>query len=260
VITKVEQTDGNTYSQLPISGYQFPKYAKNKLTDIANNLYMATLDTLMKTGWGDSRTRNLLVGSCEISDACNSSLTDPFLGNDICNDYDPYNTEECCWDGGDCVKVFGDCNATHETCAGDISLLGDGYCDANNKNDWYTGYNTEGCCWDGGDCSRPKPEGLEGVGTFVFVALSFTLCTLFRAKLHSNRRNAAATNAGPTPRPVVEQASLSAAEDRRQLILMSIIHKVNYLEQLIFISHNHLHCKILIKRSSFLRAESQIQE
>jgi len=75
-------------------------------------------------GRGDLRTRNLLVGSCEISEAYNISLSDPSLGDSYCDDYAPYSTEECCWDGGDCKIVFGDCVTTSETCPEHINSVG----------------------------------------------------------------------------------------------------------------------------------------
>ena len=71
-----------------------------------------------------------------------------WIGNGYC-DGEPYNSEECELDGGDCCAsgYFGtncdlylpDCNATVP------QWVGDGYCD-------YGDFNTEECEWDGGDC------------------------------------------------------------------------------------------------------------
>jgi hypothetical protein len=68
-----------------------------------------------KTVGGDSSTpRNH-------SDVCRNSLYQQGqdaskIGNGFCNNYAPYNTDGCCWDGGDCIKVFGDCVASPGTC------------------------------------------------------------------------------------------------------------------------------------------------
>ena len=43
------------------------------------------------------------------------------FGNGSCNPV--LLTVGCCWDGGDCEKVFGDCKATYETCPG-VSGIG----------------------------------------------------------------------------------------------------------------------------------------
>jgi len=152
------------------------------------------------------------------------------------------------------MRVFGDCVATPETCSGNINWLGDGYC--NN----YAPYNTEGCCWDGGDCSNKIDSGIVLVATAagIFALVTMLIWCLACLKLYNRRNNhsstvqpAAATNAAPPPPRPVEHA-WSAAEERRALILTSIIHKVNYLERLIITFHNHLHCKILITCTSFL--------
>ena len=53
-----------------------------------------------------------------------------------------YNTEECGWDGGDCVDFndkYPDCKVDHP------SWIGSGFCRGGE-------YNTEECGWDGGDC------------------------------------------------------------------------------------------------------------
>jgi hypothetical protein len=79
---------------------------------------------------------------------CYSRYTD-LIGDDYC-DGDPFNTEECGWEGGDCCVpglVGPDCNITSDpSCTVPIpNWIGDGNCDG-------LPYNTEECGWDGGDC------------------------------------------------------------------------------------------------------------
>ena len=76
------------------------------------------------------------------------------IGNGICDineDFfgdDNFNTEECGWDGGDCIiSEYPDCHVDYPT------SIGNGVCDVD-----YNGaksYNTEECGWDGGDCIAP---------------------------------------------------------------------------------------------------------
>ena len=65
-----------------------------------------------------------------------------WIGDGMCDDYEPYNTEKCGDDGGDCVKhwYYPDCTVSFP------SWIGDGMCDD------YEPYNTEKCGYDGGDC------------------------------------------------------------------------------------------------------------
>ena len=66
-----------------------------------------------------------------------------WIGNGICSGGE-YNTEECEWDGGDCVVPgYPNCHVD------DPSYIGDGYCDN------YGDFNTAECEWDGGDCPPP---------------------------------------------------------------------------------------------------------
>jgi len=281
---------------------------------------------------GDSRTRNL---ACEISEECYSETNDPFqlIGNGYCNDWSPYNTEACCWDGGDCIKVVDDCVVTPETCtvinslllgnghcydwspyntegccwdAGDcakefggceanletcpgINNIGNGICDNDNNNEgccWDGGecvkifggceanletcpgidfigkgdgcndtYDTEGCCWDGGDCSLDEVKATLDTGAIVVISatvfslLIFFSCAGLGLRKRKNDKSVpqptAAINAGPPGRrPPPGKALVITAEERRsqrrELVLMDIIHKVNYLEKIIIISKMHL--------------------
>ena len=84
--------------------------------------------------------------------ACN--VTNPNkVGNGIC-DYDAanYNTEECGWDGGDCIiEENKDCH----TDFGDnpFEIIGDGIC--NEK------YNIEACGYDEGDCCLKTVQNIS---------------------------------------------------------------------------------------------------
>ena len=165
------------------------------------------------------------------------------IGNGNC-DNDNYN-EGCCWDGGECIKIFGDCVATPDTCPG-IDFIGKGLC-----NDTY---DTEGCCWDGGDCSQEEVEARLNTGAIVTIAATvFSFVIFFSCALGFHKRKkdrsvpqpAAAINAGPPKRPPPSgEALVTTAEERRsrrrELILIDIIHKVNYLEKLIMLSKMHL--------------------
>merc|ERR1712087_309082 len=64
------------------------------------------------------------------------------VGNEFCKS-SVYQTEECGWDGGDCVELnekYPDCNVENPL------WIGDGYCHGR------LNYNTEECGFDGGDC------------------------------------------------------------------------------------------------------------
>jgi len=143
------------------------------------------------------------------------------LGDTSCNPV--LLTAGCCWDGGDCEKVVGDCKATYETCPW-VSGVGNEYCDDGNNN--------KGCCWDGGDCS--------GLGTGVIIGIVATViilvgCVSSWAFLKYKRRHnhssapqpgVVVAYGGPPGRgcPPPAEATSSAAEARRELILRSIIH------------------------------------
>jgi hypothetical protein len=73
-----------------------------------------------------------------------------------------YNTEECGWDGGDCVvEGYPDCHVD------DPSEIGNGECET-----FEDLYNTKECGWDGGDCvldyQYPDCQGNELYGIFGF--------------------------------------------------------------------------------------------
>ena len=62
-----------------------------------------------------------------------------WIGDGFCNG-GGYNTEECGWDGDDCVvEGYPDCHVVRP------QWIGDGSCDGGK-------YNTRECGWDGGDC------------------------------------------------------------------------------------------------------------
>jgi hypothetical protein len=82
--------------------------------------------------------------------SCNSSEPS-WIGDGVCNAW-PFNTEECGWDGGDCIRCNNDgyfgpyCNLDYPNCSvPDQAWIGDDYCNGEP-------YNTEECGWDGGDC------------------------------------------------------------------------------------------------------------
>ena len=79
---------------------------------------------------------------CKVYPDCH--VDDPiYIGSGVCDGGD-YNTEECGWDGGDCVVPgYPNCHVD------DPSYIGDGYCDN------YGDFNTAECEWDGGDCPPP---------------------------------------------------------------------------------------------------------
>jgi|AntRauTorckE5430_2_1112549.scaffolds.fasta_scaffold33284_1 hypothetical protein len=62
------------------------------------------------------------------------------IGDGDCNNGGDYNTEECGFDGGDCVEF----NTLYPGCVAPPDWIDDGYCDGD--------YNTEECKFDGGDC------------------------------------------------------------------------------------------------------------
>ena len=63
------------------------------------------------------------------------------IGDGTCNG-GVYNTEECGFDGGDCL----DFNNRYPNCTVDVPyFIGDGTCNGGM-------YNTEECGFDGGDC------------------------------------------------------------------------------------------------------------
>ena len=72
----------------------------------------------------------------------NCRVTFPYsVGDGSCKNFDGYNTEECGWDGGDCVEfneMYPDCDVRSP------SFVGDGRCELF--------ANTTECGYDGGDC------------------------------------------------------------------------------------------------------------
>ena len=101
----------------------------------ANNVYGATIDN---------------YPNCHV-------VFPTHIGNGVCDDkynenlYHGYNTEECGWDGGDCLTLkavdgFPDCRVVKP------ERIGDGYCDEFRSDGTPYPYNTLECGWDGGDC------------------------------------------------------------------------------------------------------------
>ena len=74
-----------------------------------------------------------------------------------------YNTEECGWDGGDCIEL----NRKYPNCTVIDGLIGNGECNAG-----FGLYNTAECGWDGGDCieynefKRLHPNCTDAIATF----------------------------------------------------------------------------------------------
>ena len=78
----------------------------------------------------------------------NCEAVNPYrIGDGICDNSDPYNSEACGFDDGDCLKLnartYPDCTAPYQN-----SRIGDGRCDNEDP------YNTEPCGYDGGDCLK----------------------------------------------------------------------------------------------------------
>ena len=90
------------------------------------------------------------------------------IGNGLCDGGD-YNTEECGWDGGDCIEFnkYPNCKVDDQH-----SRIGNGYCDGGD-------YNTEECGWDGGDCPSSAAKRLLAIDYVVYMIIqlgSFLVC------------------------------------------------------------------------------------
>mmetsp|Transcript_5342 Transcript_5342/g.7944 ORF Transcript_5342/g.7944 Transcript_5342/m.7944 type:complete len:812 (+) Transcript_5342:55-2490(+) len=88
------------------------------------------------------------------NDFPNCTATHPFNIQDDVCDGGDYNTEECGFDGGDCIKF----NEGFPNC--DVvnpSWIGNGKCDDSGD------YNTEKCGYDGGDCYKPEYPDCKGI-------------------------------------------------------------------------------------------------
>ena len=85
--------------------------------------------------------QNLQSRMASIYPNCTASYPETYIGDGQCHG-GTYNTEECGWDGGDCIEF----NTNYPNCTVDSPyFIGNGYCGG-----WE--YNTEECGWDGGDC------------------------------------------------------------------------------------------------------------
>jgi hypothetical protein len=203
---------------------------------------------------GDCNPNLPVFGDCIVSNLCQilpSELSK--LGDGICDDSYRFNitTEACCWDGFDCgppeqeqeqEQFFGECKVSAECSVTTLYWfrLGDGYCDD------YFPYNSKECCWDGGDCSRGLSQ--DTIVTIVVFVVIFLIClvsVVFQYRTTRSRANNGSTSTAQPAATIITGAPPPTEEERiserRELILMSIIHKVNYLEQLIIIFHNHLY-------------------
>jgi LNR domain len=97
--------------------------------------------------WQLAEWRRLQIEGCSVP-------IPEYLGDGYC-DGEPYDTEGCAWDGGDCIHCpkgyFGlDCTLNYPNCSvpyPDSQLIGDGKCDS-------VDYTAE-CGWEGGDCCAP---------------------------------------------------------------------------------------------------------
>jgi len=210
----------------------------------------------------NSFTTNHIRNLCEISDDCNVSYPS-YLGDNVCDEWLPaYNTEACCWDGGDCdppeeqEQFFGDCKVSTGCSVSTLyywNKLGDGYC-----NDYYP-YNSKECCWDGGDCSRGgglnkvNKETIVTIVVGVVIFLMFLVSVVFQYRTTRSRANNGSTSTAQPAATTITGAPPSLTEEerksqRRELILTSIIHKVShtYPEKLIKIIETCIGCMILI--------------
>lgn len=168
-------------------------------------------------------------GDCKVSIEC-SVIGSGWLGDGICFNYYPYNTEACCWDGGDCdppekqeqKQFFGDCKVSAECSVSTLYWheLGDDYCDD------YP-FNSKECCWDGGDCSTGLSQGsIAAIAIFIVILLCCFSAAFRCAKSSTNNSTSTAQPADTTiSAPLTEEEKQS---QRRELILMSIIHKVSH--------------------------------
>merc|ERR1712071_389892 len=145
----------------------------------------------------------ITIGSLTDFPNCSVPLS-CWIGDNYCDDYSPYNTEECGFDGGDCIPEAINISdgLDYSQCFVPIpSWVGDGICDpepyytpecnydggdcgypgCNVTFDFYLGdnicdgpeYNTEVCFYDGGDCLAGFPlDGFnytecEGISAFI---------------------------------------------------------------------------------------------
>jgi len=147
---------------------------------------------------------------CVPTSSCVFSSNGATLGDGKCDAGE--NTAGCCYGNGDCLKSYGGCTISVESCPITAHfLLDDGTCDNFNP------YNTLACCWDGGDCRSPKQNFILGmtVGCTIF---GLILVACFFSRIQKRRIQEAAAPAFME----IERLSL-----RRQFIFDHIVHKVS---------------------------------
>ena len=101
----------------------------------------------------------------------NCKVDDPYRIADEYCKGGDYNTEECGFDGGKCI----DFNEKYPNCKVDYPTnVGDGLCDGGD-------YNTEECGWDGGDCpfSRGKRLLSSDYLVYSFQVISILLALFY---------------------------------------------------------------------------------
>ena len=131
------------------------------------------------------------------------------IGDGKCDNYGLYNTNACGFDSGDCAAFnlkYPNCKAMHP------SRIGDNNCDDS------TYYRSE-CGWDENDCST-----VVSIWIIMLCILYFSLPFALYESRRRLRMNALTNQQAPTSSNALSE---ELKEERRELILMNIIHKVS---------------------------------
>ena len=131
------------------------------------------------------------------------------ITNGKCDNYGLYNTIECGFDGGDCATFnikYPNCKARHP------SRIQDGNCDDST-------YYVAECGWDGNDCST-----IVSIWIIMLCVLYISLPLALFESRRRMRMNALTNQQATTSSNVLSD---ELKEERRELILMNIIHKVS---------------------------------